>query len=792
MRNPRFLIVLLTLLTASTFRTLLHAQQAAQPTGQVSAPRVPQDQDQALLEGVVTDEQGTPLPGANLLLLPEPLAGEDSNAAELDLGTSSDGEGRYRIRFAPGSYRVEIRFVGYETQRFELQAQAGQRIERNITLRESARALGTFVVSGSLYEKALQEEVVSVDVLDASLMERTNTRTLDDAVEKLPGVYFADGQANMRGGTGYSFGVGSRVMMVVDGQPLLSADRGDVKWTMMPVEITDQVEIIKGASSVLYGSGALNGVVHVRTLWPTAEPQTELVVYQGYYGNPRRDTMRWWEENPVFLGGRFHHARKMGRFDLVVGGSLGSDQSYLREEFQEHARFSLKTRYRPKRLDGRLSMGINANTTYYNEGLYLLWADADEGAFQALPNSTDVNSYLWNYFDPWITFFDKAGNQHSGKFRYNYNGNFYSANNRAHIHMLSAEYQFQRRFRSGYGLTAGISNLHGLIRDNDVGRHDANLLALYAQTDKRWNRLEAQLGVRWETFKLDDSSASALPVIKAGVNYKAGRNNWLRASFGQGYRFPSVAERFVDTDVGDLIYIFPNPDLRPEVGWNAEIGTKQVIHIGNWQGYLDLAGFWTEYSDMTEFTFGIYQEGLGFKNKNIGQARIAGLEFTASGQGNIGKVPLQILAGYTYVYPANLSADTTLANPGKFLEFFWKNFDSEDEDVLQTLLAYRFRHVAKMDVQAGYGRFSLGVDVRYFSFMDKIDQVFATFIPGVSDFRERHNGGDFILGLRASADVGAYGNLTVLVNNALNREYSLRPARMDAPRNVSVQYRIRF
>jgi iron complex outermembrane receptor protein len=300
------------------------------------------------------------------------------------------------------------------------------------------------------------------------------------------------------------------------------------------------------------------------------------------------------------------------------------------------------------------------------------------------------------------------------------------------------------------------------------------------------------LGVRWETFRLDDSSASALPVVKAGINYQAGRNNWLRASFGQGYRFPSVAERFVDTDVGDLIYIFPNPDLQPEVGWNAEIGTKQVVNIGQWQGFLDLAGFWTEYSDMTEFVFGIYQDGVGFKNQNIGQARIAGLEFTASGQGSIGKVPLQILGGYTYVYPANLSADTTLANPGKFLEFFWKNFDSEDEEVLSTLLSYRFRHVAKLDLQSGYGRFTVGVDLRYFSFMDKIDQVFGVFIPGVSDFRARNNGGDWIMGLRASADIGEYGNLTVLVNNVMNREYSLRPARMDAPRNLSVQYRVRF
>lgn len=733
----------------------------------------------ASVSGLVSDAEGLPLPGANVVV----AEGQ---------GTIADAEGRYRLELPAGDHVLAFRFVGHEPQRVEIRLAAGERRELDVRLAEKPQALGTVVVSGSLYEKSVAEEVVSVDVLDASLIERTNTRTLDQAVAKLPGVYFADGQANLRGGTGYSFGAGSRVMMVVDGQPLLTADRGDIKWTMMPVEITEQVEVIKGASSVLYGSGALNGVVHVRTAWPGSEPKTELVLFQGQYGNPRRDTMRWWEDNPIFVGGRFSHMRRMGNVDLVLGASLASDQSYLKEEFQEHARLSTKLRFRPGGANGRLSMGLNLNSTYYNEGLYLLWADNNEGAFQALPNSTDVNSYWWNYVDPWITWFDGAGNRHTGKFRWNYNGNFYSESNVAHIHLLSGEYQFQRRFASGWNLTAGVNDVYGIVNDNDVGRHRANLLAFYAQGDQRWGRLEAQAGIRWESFTLDDTSASALPVVKAGLNYRVGRKHYLRASFGQGYRFPSVAERFVDTDVGDLIYIFPNPDLRPEVGWNAELGAKQVVHVRDWEGFLDLALFWTEYTDMTEFTFGIYPEGLGFKNQNVGQARIAGLEVTASGNGNIGKVPLQVLAGYTYVYPANLSADTTLVSPGKFLSYFWAGFNNENEDVFRTLLAYRFRHVAKLDVQAGYGRFTAGVDVRYFSFMDKIDQIFEAFIPGVADYRANHDGGDFILGARVSADVGRYGNLTVTVNNLLNREYSLRPARMDAPRNTSVQYRIRF
>ncbi len=734
---------------------------------------------QATISGKVQDADSLPLIGANISITES-------------IGTATDADGRFRLSVDTGTFQMVVTYLGYESFIQEVTVSIGEQVELDVILAPSARELGMMVVSGSFYEKEIEREVVSIDVIGSGLIKRINAKSMEDAITRLPGVYMADGQANMRGGTGYSFGAGSRVMMVIDGQPLLTADRGDIKWTMMPLEITDQVEVIKGPASVLYGSGALNGVVHVRTVWPTAIPQTDLLVYQGVYGDPKREIMQWWDNNPVFAGARFSHLRKIGDVDLVLGGSLASDQSYLKEELRRHARFSLKTRYRPPGQEGRMSIGLNTNITYYNEGLFLLWANDNEGAYTSLPNSSDLNNFLWTYFDPWILYFDRSGNRHSGKLRYNYNGNFYSTTNRSHIHLLTGEYQFQREFARKYTLTAGMNDVQGIIKDNDLADHSANLLAFFAQADKSWNRLNASLGVRWETFRLDDSSASALPVVKAGLNYQVSKHNFLRAAFGQGYRFPSVAERFVDTDVGNLIYIFPNPELRPEIGWNAEIGSKQTFSGLDWKGYLDLTAFWTEYTDMTEFTFGIYPEGLGFKNQNIGNARIAGFEFTASGNGRFGNIPLYILAGYTYVYPANLSVDTTLRNPGKFLEYFWKSFNGDDPEVFETLLSYRFRHVAKLDIQTGLKRFTMGMDMQYFSYMDKVDQVFEIFIPGIRNFRSIHNGGDVIIGARAALEVGESSTVTLLVNNLLNREYSLRPGRMDAPRNMALQYRMTF
>jgi iron complex outermembrane receptor protein len=59
------------------------------------------------------------------------------------------------------------------------------------------------------------------------------------------------------------------------------------------------------------------------------------------------------------------------------------------------------------------------------------------------------------------------------------------------------------------------------------------------------------------------------------MNFALTKSTHFRASFGQGYRFPSIAEKFVNTSLGGL-KVFPNPDVKPERGWNAEAGINPV------------------------------------------------------------------------------------------------------------------------------------------------------------------------------------------------------------------------
>jgi len=80
-------------------------------------------------------------------------------------------------------------------------------------MKETATLLNTATVTSGKFEKPLGEVTVSLEVLQPDLIESNNATSVDDILDKVPGVTIVDGQANIRGGSGYSYGAGSRVLL---------------------------------------------------------------------------------------------------------------------------------------------------------------------------------------------------------------------------------------------------------------------------------------------------------------------------------------------------------------------------------------------------------------------------------------------------------------------------------------------------------------------------------------------------------------------------------------------------
>ncbi|NDE11796.1 MAG: TonB-dependent receptor [Chitinophagia bacterium] len=195
--------------------------------------------------------------------------------------------------------------------------------------------------------------------------------------------------------------------------------------------------------------------------------------------------------------------------------------------------------------------------------------------------------------DPYIKFYDKFKNQHQLKTRYYLvtSGNESKVGDASIADMYYADYQFQRKFGSYTNLSAGITHNSGEVKSWVFGNHISRNTAAYGQVESKLNRLDITAGMRIEHYKLDtmpvdsrfklnDSlSISVYPIFRMGMHYEVNPAAHLRASFGQGVRFPSIAERYVSTSVGGLT-IFKNPNLKPEKGWSSELGFKQLVKLG--------------------------------------------------------------------------------------------------------------------------------------------------------------------------------------------------------------------
>src|SRR6266571_4378268 len=127
----------------------------------------------------------------------------------------------------------------------------------------------------------------------ALLTASSTVATVDEAVNKAPGVLFLNGQVNIRGSSGFVEGLGSRVLLLVDGVPANQGDRGGIDWDMVPVDIVERVEVVKGAGSSLYGSAAFGGVINLITHDIPAGLHGRVRGTAGGYANPPSELWRF-------------------------------------------------------------------------------------------------------------------------------------------------------------------------------------------------------------------------------------------------------------------------------------------------------------------------------------------------------------------------------------------------------------------------------------------------------------------------------------------------------------------
>ena len=222
---------------------------------------------QGTVTGRVSDEEGTAIPGVNVI-----VKGTSS-------GTTTDSDGQYSLAVADNNATLAFSFIGFSTQEVAVNG----RTSIDVVLQSDTRTLEEVVVVGygSQFEKEITGAVQQLksdelrDIPVAQLTQKLQGRLAGVQINQNTGKPGQGMQVRIRGQI--SLVAGSDPLYVVDGFPIV----GDIS-NINPDEI-ESISVLKDAASTsLYGSRAANGVIMVTT--KRAKAGKTSVDFSAYYG----------------------------------------------------------------------------------------------------------------------------------------------------------------------------------------------------------------------------------------------------------------------------------------------------------------------------------------------------------------------------------------------------------------------------------------------------------------------------------------------------------------------------
>ena len=633
------------------------------------------------VSGIVTDAETN-----------KPLSGVTIRLNKTNFGTYSDTKGRFQINGIPaGQYTLSASMIGYKTYKEALEINSD--IDLSVKLQEKAISTSEIIVSANKRVQAVQEVPISVSVIESADLLNRSTSRLDEALRYVPGVEVNQDNVSIRGSSGFSFGIGSRALLLVDGFPLLSGDNGDIEMDAIPLFNIERIEIVKGAGSALYGTSALGGVINIITKKPKPEPKLDLRILSGFYTEPKYDGWKLSSSTTFRNKYDLNYSQKFGRFGLNIGGSAVNDQSY--REYDDEDIYSFTTKFDYK-ISDYTKIDINTDIMLKNRADWVYWNSLDSATKPPSNTNRDIRIKTESYsvYGKLNHIFNK---DHflvlkTGILSSNFNNTFDENNpeyRQSEANNANIELQMNSNLTNALLLTYGLNYANNQVNSATYGDHSQEIFSAYSQIEFNRNILTLNGGLRFDLESADTLDKSLQISPKAGMTLKLSEDLNLRASAGAGFRAPSVAERFASVAFQGFDVI-PNADLKPERSISFEAGGTYESIVGGLPLSLDLSIFDNEMYDLIEPSF---IEGTAtIQFQNLTRARILGTEISLR---TILPADIGLETSVTYMDPRDIELDKQLKYRSELL---WTS---------SLLIPYKFM--------------SLKIDYRYKSKVKNID-----------------------------------------------------------------------
>lgn len=554
---------------------------------------------QNVLRGRVVDaSNGMPLAGANLVL-------QSSRQFAV-----TDKDGLFELTLpTDGGRMLDISYVGYQTKTVELQKTNDV---LRIELHPNVELLGTAVVTATRHRRGEYEVPIRMGIVKKDAVEAMPLLSVDDALKGVSGINVSRGASFYGSSTVSLRGMGNeagRTLVLLDGVPVNKADGGSVNWNAIPFADLEQVEVIKGPGSSIYGGNAMGGVINLITQTP--QKKLEAMISQ------RIGTFET-HQTQLALSGREE------RFYWSLKGMYRTSNGYMTTPADEIDEYSVASFLDEYHFGGRFGYNLTDNQTLEIVGGYY---DGKRG--------TGASFKGYGFENDDVAAEDGAYNQYSKKdLRLVYRN---AINELSHINVtLYGQQEVYANIRenlrneritrydvesirddlglnsslhfpvgNNHLITTGIDYRYGAVDGNDsyitssdlvINKGKMNQLGVYAQDEISLGQtpLSVLLGMRFdfanfvqgeflvleptpETEFLQDfhgdlpDATFAAFSPRISLQYFQKENFRLYAGYSRGFR-PAVLDDLCRTGRISGGMKLANPDLKPEYLDNFEVG----------------------------------------------------------------------------------------------------------------------------------------------------------------------------------------------------------------------------
>lgn len=280
---------------------------------------VPTALAQGIVEGTIRDASGTAIPFANIGLQGSTV------------GTAANLTGQFRlVDVAVGTHTLVASAVGFQTIEQTITIQHDQTTTVDFVLAEAVIETDGIVVTGTMMETFVRDSPVKVNVVSPNYLEKIPTANIMEVLENVNGLYQqidcgVCGTNNIR----INGMDGPYTAVLIDGMPIMSSLATVYGLNGISPALIQQIEVIKGPMSTLYGSEALGGVINIITKTPVTAPRLSVNTFGTSQG-----------EYALDVG----IVPSRGRFTSLVSGTLFYNNRYLDGNSDNFADLTLSTR----------------------------------------------------------------------------------------------------------------------------------------------------------------------------------------------------------------------------------------------------------------------------------------------------------------------------------------------------------------------------------------------------------------------------------------------------------------